>query len=483
MAPRVLIVDDERNIRRVLQALLEGDGYEVVEAADGDEARALIRRADPGFDVILSDLRMPNCDGMELLRWVRTSHPDTPLVLLTAHGTVDIAVEAMREGAFDFIVKPFDEKDLSAMMEKAVGQRNANRGHAYSPSTSEESNLRETPPGRAAEVLADIIGVSPPMQDLFKMLRRVAPSPTTVLLRGESGTGKELVASAIHRLSTRADAPFIAVNCTAIPENLFESELFGHEKGAFTGAVTRRPGRFELADGGTLFLDEIGELPPPMQVKLLRVLQERIVERVGGMKPIPVDVRLVAATNADLEAMVDANTFRADLFYRLNVVPIRLPPLRERPSDIPVLTRHFVTKFSERLERRIDSVDPGLQRALVEYRWPGNIRQLENIVERMVLLAPDDSLSLDDLPSEVSSGERDPEAGVDTVRGDTPLPDGNLKDIVRERTQQLERDLILKALQEDDWNVTHAARRLGISRKGLQLKMKDYDLRGREVLG
>ena len=483
MAPRVLIVDDERNIRRVLQALLEGDGYEVAEAADGDEARALIRRADPGFDVILSDLRMPNCDGMELLRWVRTSHPDTPLVLLTAHGTVDIAVEAMREGAFDFIVKPFDEKDLSAMMEKAVGQRNANRGHAYSPSTSEESNLRETPPGRAAEVLADIIGVSPPMQDLFKMLRRVAPSPTTVLLRGESGTGKELVASAIHRLSTRADAPFIAVNCTAIPENLFESELFGHEKGAFTGAVTRRPGRFELADTGTLFLDEIGELPPPMQVKLLRVLQERLVERVGGMRPIPVDVRLIAATNADLEAMVSAGTFRADLFYRLNVVPIRLPPLRERPSDIPVLTRHFVVKFAERLDRRIDSVGPGLQQALVEYAWPGNIRQLENIVERMVLLAAQDSLGLDDLPPEVSTGERDPEAGVDTVRGETPLPDGNLKDIVRERTQQLERDLILKALQEDDWNVTHAARRLGISRKGLQLKMKDYDLRDREVLG
>ncbi len=483
MAPRVLIVDDERNIRRVLQALLEGDGYEVDEAADGDEARALIRRASPPYDVVLSDLRMPNCDGMELLRWVRGSAPDTPLVLLTAHGTVDIAVEAMREGAFDFIVKPFDEADLSAMLEKAIAQRNANRERAYAPGTSEDSSVRDAAPDRAAEVLSDIIGVSPPMQDLFSMLRRVAPSPTTVLLRGESGTGKELVASAIHRLSTRCDAPFIAVNCTAIPENLFESELFGHEKGAFTGAVTRRPGRFELADGGTLFLDEIGELPPPMQVKLLRALQERVVERVGGLKPVPVDVRLIAATNADLEDMVDDGGFRADLYYRLNVVPIRLPPLRERPSDIPVLTRHFIRKFSERLDRRIDGLDDDLQRALVEYRWPGNIRQLENIVERMVLLASQDSLTLDDLPPEVRAGERDPEAGVETVRGDPPLPDGNLKDIVREHTQQLERDLILKALQEDDWNVTHAAKRLGISRKGLQLKMKDYDLRGREAHG
>ncbi len=483
MAPRVLIVDDERNIRRVLQALLEGDGYEVDEAADGDEARALIRRANPRYDVVLSDLRMPNCDGMELLRWVRSSQPDTPLVLLTAHGTVDIAVEAMREGAFDFIVKPFDESELSAVMDKAVAQRDANRDRAYPLGTSEDSNLREAPPDKAEAVLSDIIGISPPMQELFKMLRRVAPSPTTVLLRGESGTGKELVASAIHRLSTRAEAPFIAVNCTAIPENLFESELFGHEKGAFTGAVTRRPGRFELADTGTLFLDEIGELPPPMQVKLLRVLQEREIERVGGMRPIAVDVRLVAATNADLEAMVAAGTFREDLFYRLNVVPIRLPPLRERPADIPVLTQHFVEKFSERLDRRIEGIDPSVLSALVEYRWPGNIRQLENIIERMVLLAVEDSLTLSDLPSEVQTGERDPEAGVDTIRSpDTPLPDGNLKEIVRERTQQLERDLILKALQEDDWNVTHAARRLGISRKGLQLKMKDYDLRGQEAL-
>ena len=480
MTDRVLIVDDERNIRRVLQALLESEGYEVVSAADGDEARAKIRRADPSFDVVLTDLRMPNCDGMELLRWVQSSHPDTPVVMLTAHGTVDVAVSAMREGAFDFITKPFEESELSVMMAKAVAHRNANRERAYSPGVSEESSIRKAPPDKADKVLGDIIGVSPPMQELFALMRKVAPSPTTILLRGESGTGKELVASAIHRLSERAEGPFIAVNCTAIPENLFESELFGHEKGAFTGAVTRRPGRFELADGGTLFLDEIGELPGPMQVKLLRVLQERVVERVGGMRPVSVDVRLVAATNADLETMVHAGTFRDDLFYRLNVVPIILPPLRERPDDIPVLIQHFVAKFSQRLDRSVSGVDPLLQRALVEYAWPGNIRQLENIVERMVLLAGSELLTMHDLPRELRDQSRDDQAGIDTVRDDAPMPDGNLKDIVRERTQALERDLILRALQEDDWNVTHAARRLGISRKGLQLKMKDYDLRGRE---
>ena len=311
MSPRILVVDDERNIRRVLQALLEADGYEVEVAADGDEARALLRRARPPFDAVLTDLRMPGCDGLALLRWTRESHPDTPVVMVTAHGTVDVAVESMRDGAFDFITKPFEEAELRDIVAKAVGQRRAASAHAYRLDSSipPEAGV-VADPDPAVAILSGIIGVSPPMQELFSLLRKVSPSPTTILLRGESGTGKELVAAAIHKLSDRAGRPFVAVNCTAIPENLFESELFGHEKGAFTGAVTRRPGRFELAEGGTLFLDEVGELPGPMQVKLLRVLQERVVERVGGLKPIPVSVRLLAATNADLETMVGDGSFR-----------------------------------------------------------------------------------------------------------------------------------------------------------------------------
>lgn len=475
MSSRILVVDDEKNIRRVLQALLEGHGHDVDDAGDGDEARALLRRSDGAYDLVLTDLRMPNCDGLELLRWTRESNPDTPVVLLTAHGTVDVAVEAMREGAFDFITKPFDEAELSGIVDRALAQREANRQRAYPLEPVTEEGDEE-----AQRVLSELIGVSPPMRELFALMRKVAPSPTTILLRGESGTGKELVGSAIHRLSGRASSPFVAVNCTAIPETLFESELFGHERGAFTGAVASRPGRFELANGGTLFLDEIGELPGPMQVKLLRVLQERVVMRIGGMKILPVDVRLVAATNADLEKMVEEGSFREDLFYRLNVVPIRLPPLRERPTDIPVLISHFSERFSERLGRSVRAITPDAIKAMVEYSWPGNIRQLENIVERMVLLAEGEELTLDDLPAEVVEGERDPEAGVDTAR-DGPLPSGKLKEIVKERSQQLERDLISAALGEEDGNVTRAAKRLGISRKGLQMKMKEYGLRDRET--
>ena len=427
---------------------------------------------------------------MSLLKTVKRRHPDTPVVLITAHGSVDTAVEAMRAGAFDFITKPFDNDELSMVVSRGLAQREANRDRAYDPleplettlspgslRNADEATSPEDDP--AATVLSSIIGVSPPMQELFALLRKVAPSPTTILLQGESGTGKELVATAIHRLSQRAEGPLITVNCTAIPETLFESELFGHEKGAFTGATSRRPGRFELAHQGTLLLDEIGELPAAMQVKLLRVLQERVVERVGGLKPIAVDVRLVAATNADLEGMVKSGTFREDLFYRLNVVPIRLPPLRERPTDLPVLIRHFIEKFRRRLGRDVRGITSDAEFVMVRHNWPGNIRQLENAVERMVLLADGNTLTIDDLPPEVrkSSASTLPAA---EPRIAPDMVDGNLKDIVRVHTQQLEREVILQKLKESDWNVTHAAKRLGISRKGLQLKMKDYDLRALE---
>ena len=481
MTARILVVDDERNIRRVLQALLEEAGHSVEAAGDGDEARAMLRKATLPYDVVLTDLRMPDSDGMDLLRWVHRSFPDIPVVMITAHGTVDIAVAAMREGAFDFITKPFEETELRGIVDKALAQREAGRRHAYAPATDangpDSGALAEDAIGR---VLGDIIGVSEQIEELFSLLRKVAPSPTTVLLRGESGTGKELVANVIHRLSRRANEPFIAVNCTAIPENLFESELFGHEKGAFTGATTARPGRFELADKGTLLLDEIGELPAPMQGKLLRALQERTNERVGGLKPLPVDVRLIAATNADLESLVASGNFRDDLFYRLNVVPIRLPPLRARPKDIPVLIRHFLDKFATRLDRKIDGISLAAEMAMVRYAWPGNIRELENVTERMILLSEGTSLEVEDLPPEVREGQTAAELGLDSLR-DEPLPEGNLKDIVKVHTQQVERELILKALEKDVWNVTQAARRLGISRKGLQMKMKDYELRSKEA--
>jgi DNA-binding NtrC family response regulator len=484
LSHRILVVDDERNMRRVLQALLATQGHQADAAGDGEEAARFLRSADPAYDLVLTDLRMPRVDGMELLHAVQAHHPDTPVVVITAHGTVDSAVEAMRAGAFDFITKPFDDSELHSIVDKALSRREANRARAYAPTATDPAlppvGHRRGETAESVAILKDIIGESPPVQDLFTLVRKVAPSPTTVLLRGESGTGKELVATAIHRLSTRAGGPFITVNCTAIPETLFESELFGHERGAFTGATAARPGRFELAHGGTLFLDEIGELPPPMQVKLLRVLQERVIERVGGLKTQTIDVRLVAATNADLEAMVKAGTFREDLFYRLNVVPIRLPPLRDRAGDVPVLARHFVDRFRKRLGRGdIQGLSPDCERAMGRYPWPGNIRQLENVVERMVLLADGPWLGLDDLPVELRDVVVDPRDDEKTLR-DEPLPEGSLKDIVRERMQRVERDLIWKALQADDWNVTHAARRLGISRKGLQLKMRDYGLRGRD---
>lgn len=482
---RILVVDDERNMRRVLEALLGARGYTVDAAENGDEARALLKKADPHYDVVVTDLRMPGCDGMELMHTISRRWPDIPVVFITAHGTVDTAVEAMRAGAFDFITKPFDEAELSSIVGKALAHREANRDRAYSPDVDEQTVTGLVAPvvvKPTTDALSEIIGESAPIKALFSMLRKVAPSPTTVLIRGESGTGKELVARALHRLSNRSHAPFITVNCTAIPENLFESELFGHEKGAFTGAVASRPGRFELAHEGTLFLDEIGELPLPMQVKLLRVLQERVVERVGGLRPIDVDVRLVTATNAPLEQMVADGRFREDLFYRLNVVPLTLPPLRQRRTDIPILVRGFLKRFRKRLGREVHDISPEAVAALTAYDWPGNIRQLENTVERMVLLADGVEIQLSDLPPEIRDMDSADELGVDSLREvrDEPLPEGGLKDIVKAHTQQLEREVIRKALVEDSWNVTHTAKRLGISRKGLQLKMKDYDLRERE---
>jgi len=468
---RILVVDDEQNIRTVLRALLARDGHQVIVAADGDEAKE--RLASGGFHAVLTDLRMPGTDGMALLRHVCSTYPGLPVVMLTAHGTVDTAVEAIKRGAFDYLTKPFDHAEIRQVMTKAL--------------RTEAAKERSRVGGAAAEdepddPFAGIIGATPSMQAVFALVRKVAPSPTTLLIRGESGTGKELIATAIHRLSNRANAPLIKLNCTAIPENLFESELFGHEKGSFTGAIASKPGRFELANGGTLFLDEVGELPKEMQVKLLRVLQERSFERVGGIKSLDVDVRLIAATNVDLESLVESGDFREDLYYRLNVVPIELPPLRDRGQDIPRLLDYFVEKFNARLGREVQGVSPAAVDVLRRYAWPGNIRELENLMERVVLLLEGDIVRPDDLPPELVVSRRPGEEGGQRKAPSDDLPgEGeSLKDIVRVHTEELERDIILRALDATGWNVTHTAQRLGISRKGLQLKMRDYDLRGSE---
>ena len=451
MPKRILIVDDEPSIRMVLRAHLNRSGYEVTAAENGAEAISLLRNEN--YHLVVSDLKMPVVGGMEVLSHCIDTYPGLPVILITAHGTVDSAVEAIKNGAQDYVTKPFDSDELMPIIEKALRIEEKSR-----------TVLHEDAAGRYK-----IIGQTARMQKIYAMIEKVAPSPTTVLITGESGTGKELVAHALHDNSERASKPFIQVNCGAIPESLFESELFGHEKGAFTGAVAAKPGKFELADGGTLFLDEVGELPKDMQVKLLRILQDGQYERVGGVRSHTVDVRLVAATNRVLATEVKEGRFREDLFYRLNVIPIQLPPLRDRSDDIPLLVEHFVTKFNQRLNMEVEGVSPDALAALLSHNWPGNIRELENLIERSVLLAEGTILSMADLPG-LTPGNME---SVDV----TDAEEMGLKEYVRVYTAKLERVRIQRVLEEEDNNVTRASKKLGISRKSLQMKMKDYGLR------
>ena len=460
---QVLIVDDEPNLRKILSAQLSRDGYEVMTAEDGEQGLALLK--DHHIDLVITDLKMPKVDGMTLLKRALELEPELPVILITAHGTIDTAVDALKSGAFDFVTKPFDKDEVRQIVAKALRTRELRGADATQVET-----------GRG--VRFGIIGDSQGITDLYAVLERVADTPTTVLITGESGTGKELVARALHEHSSRKDKPFIKVNCAAIPKELIESELFGYERGAFTGAVSSKPGRFELANGGTLFLDEIGEIPIEMQVKLLRALQESEFERVGGIKTIRVDVRLVAATNRDLKKLIAGGTFREDLFYRLNVVPIRLPALRERTTDIPLLVEHFLVKFNERLKKKVEGTEPEASETLASYPWPGNIRELENVIERAVLFCDTAKVRASDLPPEIR--------GIQAM-ANVPLPEadlqaalageGGLKEHVKVAMSRLERELVSRALQQTTGNVTHAARLLKISRKGLQLKMKELGLR------
>ncbi len=498
---RILLVDDEPNLRKVLGALLQQEGFEVHPEADGAAALARVRASPSGtFDAVISDLRMPELDGIGLLRALVREDPELPVVLLTAHGTVDSAVEAVKLGAFDYLEKPFDRDQIRDVLQRAVATR-ARAGASVGPGSIERPTPAESPsPVAAPADPGGMVGESAALQGVQETIRTAAASPSTVLITGESGTGKELVARALHMGSPRRNGPFIRVNCAAIPAGLTESELFGHERGAFTGAVSARAGRFELADGGTLFLDEVTEIPQEIQVKLLRAIQESEFERVGGVKTLHVDVRLIAASNRDIESAVKARQFREDLFYRLNVVPIHLPPLRDRLGDLPALIVHFVHRCNERLGKQVRGFSDDALAALARYPWPGNIRELENLVERMVLFASSPMIESEALPDSFHDTDRDAAAAdASTPHGDAvaagavagaaggdadkllrlPLASlgFDLKEAVRAGSRMVEEALIREALQQTQYNVTRSARLLGISRRSLQSKMKELGLR------
>ncbi len=443
------MVDDEPAQRELVGGFLRKQGFEVAEAPDGRTALERFRK-EP-FDLLLTDQKMPGLSGLELLEAARAVTPAVAVIIMTAYGTIETAVAAIKGGAADYLTKPLN---LDELLHRIAQVRERQR------LIMENRELREALQERHR--VEGIIGESGRMQEVLSLVRRVAGSDATILIQGESGTGKELIARAIHYASPRAGAPLVSVNCAALPETLLESELFGHEKGAFTGAVAARKGRFELADGGSLFLDEIGDLPLHLQVKLLRVLQEREFERVGSSRPVAVNVRLLAATHRDLEALVRAGRFRDDLYYRINVVTISLPPLRERREDIPRLLDHFVEKFSRRNGKRIGGLTRDAREALLRYDYPGNVRELENLVERAVILTRDEVIGLEDLPLGVKEREGEPS-------GETSLT---------VRVEGLERRMIREALARAEGVQTRAAEILGISERVLRYKLKKYGLSG-----
>ena len=444
---RILVVDDEPAQRELVAGFLRKHGFDVVEAGGGREAVARFKQE--AFDLVLTDQRMPDLSGLEVLEAVRSTSPETAVVIITAYGTIETAVSAVKAGAADYLTKPLNLDDLLHRVHRVRERQRL---------VAENRELREALAERHR--VEGIIGDSGRMQEVLSLVRRVAPSDATVLIRGESGTGKELIARALHYASPRAAGPLVKVNCAALAESLLEAELFGHEKGAFTGAVASRKGRFELADGGSIFLDEIGDLPPHLQVKLLRVLQEREFERVGSSRPIKVDVRLLAATHRNLEALVREGRFREDLYYRINVVTIMLPPLRERREDLPPLIEHFLRVFAGKNGKTVRGLTREAREALLRYDYPGNIRELENLMERAVVLTRDDVIGVEDLPLalEAPASESGDEAGlIAAVEG-------------------LERRMIREALAKADGTQTRAAELLGISERVLRYKLKKYGL-------
>ncbi len=458
-APRltVLVVDDEKNTREGLGRALRRD-YEVVLAESADAAIQTL--GERPVDVMLSDVRMPGMDGLGLLREARRLHPDLVVIMLTAYGSVETAVEAMKVGAADFLTKPVNLDHLDITISKAVRQRALE---------SENRALKSRLDSKFG--LENIVGSSPAMERLFDIVRQAAPTQATVLIEGASGTGKELVAQAIHRLSARAAGPFVAVHCAALSSSLLESELFGHEKGAFTGAVVQRKGRFEMAHGGTLFLDEISEIEPSVQVKLLRVLEERRFERVGGVDTVDVDIRIIAATNRDLRKYVEEGKFREDLFYRLDVVEIKMPPLKERGGDIALLCNRFMKEFAEVNARPVSRIAPEAAAILQAYSWPGNVRELRNTIEKMVVLARGDTLAVEDVPANIRDEARlNGVSGVSAAPAPAPAADF----APTESLAEVEKRKILAALDAAGGNRSKAAIALGISRRTLHRKLNEW---------
>jgi two-component system response regulator AtoC len=449
MGKRVLIVDDEKNMRWVLGQALSAEGFDVAEAVDGQSALDSVAEQEP--DIMVLDHRMPAPDGMEVLRKLRAKGLMFPIIMLTAHGNVATAVEAMKAGANEYLTKPFDLEELKLAIDKAL---------QYSGLAAEVERLRSELD--AQYDVEGIVASDPGMLGVLETVAKVAPTLATVMIYGESGTGKELIARALHNLSERANKPFVTVSAGALPETLLESELFGYEKGAFTGAMTPKPGRFEMANGGTLFLDEIGDISPATQVKLLRVLQERRFERLGGTRSIEVDVRVVAATNRDIQQLIADGEFREDLFYRLNVVPISLPPLRQRAGDIPLLVAHFLEKFNAGSKH----LTPSAMEALVRYPWPGNIRELENTIERIVILSHGDEIDLSDLPAEVRAGV----SPIDRPARGFSLPEDGVD------LEEVELDLVRQALDRSGGSVPKAAKLLGLTAKTLEARMQRLGL-------
>ena len=451
----VLIVDDEKNYPPILSAVLEEEGFETLTAYSGEEALSVLKNSD--VDLVLTDMKMPSMDGIELLERIKEKNPGLPVIMMTAHGTVEKAVEAMQKGAYNYILKPFDNERLVIYVNKAIQMYRV---------IKENRRLRETVQSQYG--FGNIIGKSPKMQNIFELIHKVAPATASILIEGESGTGKDLVAKSIHYNSPRHDHPFIAVNCSALAESLLESELFGHEKGAFTGADATKKGRFELAEGGTLFLDEIGELSPSLQVKLLRVLQDKVFERVGGLRQVSVNFRLITATNKHLRKEVQKGRFREDLYYRLNVVYIDLPPLRQRLEDLRLLVDHFIGKYAA--ERRTGVPVKGIEREVEQifygYEWPGNVRELENTIERAMVLCPDDIIRVSDLPRHFRND----------LRGDLQLENIPMDAKLFETLADIEKKMLLRALIRCNNIQSDAAELLGIGRSGFNKKLKKYGI-------
>ena len=451
----ILVVDDEINYLTVMEALLGEAGYEVLTAPSALEALKIAGASD--LDLVLTDMKMPKMSGIELLDEFNRLYPDLPVIIMTAYGTVEKAVTAMKKGAFDYILKPFKNEEILITIAKALEHR-----HLILKNLLLHQELEKK------YGFPNIVGESRVMQEILALVKRVAQSRATILVTGESGTGKELIARAVHQCSARAAKSFISVNCAALTETLLESELFGHERGAFTHAVAMRKGRFELADGGTLFLDEVAEMSQALQVKLLRVLQEMEFERVGGTRTIKVDVRVVAASNQDLKEEVEAGRFREDLFYRLNVVHLHLPPLRQRQEDIPLLAAHFINKYVQQNLRGKTRITPEALKVLIQYAWPGNVRELENVIERAVILCSNNLISPQDLPAELSPAPAESALDIDSfIPLHTPLP---------EALDAIEEQMIRRALEKSGQVQVRAAELLGITKSLLQYKLKKYHL-------